>query len=126
MTTTGKDGKPVTAVQPVQSDIQSIFFDMWRQDHPDADLQTLPADLVTSSGSGLDPHITLVNAEYQLDRVAGKWATDLKCDPASVRSEIDDILQASASAPFGGLIGEKIVNVLQVNLALRTKYGALQ
>ena len=99
---------------------------MWRQDHPNADLQNLPADLVTSSGSGLDPHITLDNAEFQLDRVAAKWATDLKRDPASVHSEIDQVLMENVSAPFGGLIGEKIVNVLAVNLALRNKYGAPQ
>jgi K+-transporting ATPase ATPase C chain len=124
----GPDGKPVTSIQPVNagSDIQSVFFDMWRQDHADADLQNLPGDLVTTSGSGLDPHITLQNAQYQMDRVAAKWAADLKRDPASVRSEIEQILTEGVSAPFGGLIGDKIVNVLEVNLALRTKYGAPQ
>jgi len=128
VTANGPDGKPQTSIQPVDvgSDVQSIFFDMWRQDHADEDLQNLPGDLVTTSGSGLDPHITLQNAQYQMDRVSAKWATDLKRDPASVRSEIEQILMESVSAPFGGLIGEKIVNVLQVNLALRTKYGAPQ
>jgi len=126
VTTTGKDGKPQTSIQPVNagSDIQSIFFDMWRQDHANVDLQNVPGDWVTSSGSGLDPHITLQNAEYQLDRVAGKWAADTKRDPAVVHSEIEQILQADAAAPFGGLAGEPLVNVLKVNLELRTKYGA--
>jgi K+-transporting ATPase ATPase C chain len=106
------------------TDIQSNFFDMWRPDNPDADLQNVPGDYLTTSGSGLDPNITLANAEYQLDRVASKWAADLKRDPAAVRAEIEQILQANASAPFGGLAGEKLVNVLQVNLELRNKYGA--
>ena len=106
------------------SDIQSFFFDMWRQDHPDADLQDVPGDLVTTSGSGLDPHITLQNAEYQLDRVSAKWASDLKRDPATLKTEIDQILQNDASAAFGGLAGEKIINVLQVNLELKQKYGS--
>jgi len=126
VTHTGADGKATTAIEPVKdgSDIQSIFFDMWRQDHPDADLRNLPGDLVTTSGSGLDPDITLQNAEYQLDRVASKWADDTKRDPAGIRREIDQILQANAKAPFGGLAGEKMVRVLEVNLELRKRYGA--
>jgi K+-transporting ATPase ATPase C chain len=48
------------------SDIQSVFFDMWRQDNADVSLEAVPADMVTTSASGLDPHITLKNARYQL------------------------------------------------------------
>jgi potassium-transporting ATPase KdpC subunit len=122
------DGRSSTAIQPVASgsDVQSIFFDMWRQDHADADLANVPGDMVTTSGSGLDPHITMDNAEYQLDRVASKWATDTKRNPAAVRAEIDGILQADAFAPMDGLFGEKMVNVLQVNLELTKRYGAPQ
>jgi K+-transporting ATPase ATPase C chain len=125
VTKTGADGKPQTSIQPVKdgSDIQSAFFDMWRQEHPDADLKDVPGDLVTASGSGLDPHITLVNAEFQLDRVAGKLADDTKRDSTAIRREVDEILQAKAFAPFGGLAGEKIVNVLEVNLELVKRYG---
>jgi K+-transporting ATPase ATPase C chain len=113
-------------MQPVNtgSDIQSNFFDMWRQDHPDADLTDVPGDFVTTSGSGLDPHITMQNAQYQLDRVAAKWAVDLKRDAPSVKAEIGQILQKDSLAPFGGLAGEQLINVLQVNLELRNKYGA--
>jgi len=118
-------GKTVTTVEAVNqgSDIQSIFFDMWRQEHADASIENVPADMVTASGSGLDPHISLQNAEYQLDRVSQKWADDTKRDPKQVRSEIEQLLQQEASAPFGGLVGESFVNVLQVNLALRDRYG---
>jgi K+-transporting ATPase ATPase C chain len=126
VTRKGAGGKDQTTIEPVKdgSDIQSIFFDMWRQDHPEADLQDVPGDLVTTSGSGLDPHITLQNAEYQLDRVASKWAANLKRDPNAVRKEIEQILQENASAPWFGLAGEKFVNVLEVNLKLRQRYGA--
>jgi K+-transporting ATPase ATPase C chain len=86
-------------------------------------LQNIPGDLVTTSGSGLDPHITLQNAEYQLDRVAAKWAVDLKRDSISVRKEIEDVVQNYTFAPLGGLAGEKMVNVLEVNLALCNRYG---
>jgi len=100
--------------------------DMWRQDHADADLQDVPGDMVTTSGSGLAPNITLENAEFQLDRVASKWAADTKRDPATVREEIDGILQKNALAAFGGLAGEKFVNALEVNLQLRSRYGTPQ
>ena len=79
--------------------------------------------MMTASGSGLDPHITLQNAEYQLDRVVQKWAADTKRAPKQVRDEIELMLSQNASAPLGGLFGEKLVNVLQVNLALRQQYG---
>jgi K+-transporting ATPase ATPase C chain len=126
---TSADGKTTTvSIQPVKdgSDIQSNFFDMWLQEHPDVELQDVPGDLVTTSASGLDPHITLQNAEFQLDRVSSKWAADTKGDPATVRNDIEGILQAKASAPFGGLAGEKLINVLEVNLELRKRYGAVQ
>ena len=105
------------------SDIQSIFFDLWLQDHPDVDLVNVPGDMVTTSGSGLDPHISLENAKFQLDRVAAKWASDLKRDPSEVKMEIEQILENNASAPFAGLAGEKLVNVFEINLELRKRYG---
>jgi potassium-transporting ATPase KdpC subunit len=119
-------GKSVTKIEPVKdgADIQSTFFDMWRQENPTADLQNVPGDMVTTSGSGLDPHITLENAEFQLDRVASKWAQDTKREPAQVRGEIEQILQDKTQAPMYGLWGEKIVNVLEVNLELRKHFGA--
>ena len=122
---TGPDGKSAKAIEPVAegSDIQSIFFDMWRQEHPDVVLEDVPGDLVTTSGSGLDPHITLQNARFQLDRVADAWAKDTRRDPGQIRREIDQVLQQKAFAPLGGLVGEQMVNVLEVNLELRKRYG---
>lgn len=121
-------GKPITAIKPIAtgSDIQSTFFEMWRQDHPNDSLQNIPGDLLTTSGSGLDPDITMENANYQLDRVSSKWATDLKRNPSDVRNEIAQILEKHSFAPLDGLAGEKMVNVLQVNLALRSQFGTPQ
>ena len=120
-------GKTQTTIEPVKdgTDIQSIFFDMWRQEHPDADLQDVPGDLVTTSASGLDPHITLQNAEFQLERVASAWAAKKKVNASAIRKDIEEILQKNAAAPWEGLIGEKFVNVLEVNLELYKRYGAL-
>jgi len=125
VTKTGADGKSVTSIEPVNagSDVQSIFFDMWRADHLDVALNDVPGDLVTASASGLDPDITLENAEFQLDRVAGKWADDKKLKADDVRKEIEGILESKAYAPWGGAIGEKLVNVLDVNLELHKRYG---
>jgi potassium-transporting ATPase KdpC subunit len=66
------------------------------------------------------------NAEYQLDRVASKWATDTKRDPVNIHNEVEQILQSDEFAPLGGLVGEKMINVLQVNLELTKRYGAPQ
>ena len=78
--------------------------------------------MVMASGSGLDPHITLKSALYQLDRVAGKWADLTKRDAAQVRKEIEGMLNDRAEAPLAGLVGVKLVNVLEMNLALRDRY----
>jgi K+-transporting ATPase ATPase C chain len=86
--------------------------------HPSDPKSDVPADLVMTSGSGLDPHITLKNAYYQLDRVADAWAKKTGTDSATVRKAIEDLLNQKAEAPFGGLAGTKIINVLEVNLAL--------
>jgi K+-transporting ATPase ATPase C chain len=121
------DGKTEKRIEPVKegSDIQSIFFDMWRQEYPQADIQPVPADMVMASGSGLDPHITLKNALYQLDRVAGRWAAETKRDSAGVRQEIEALLLQKAEAPLHGLVGVELINVLEVNLALQQLYRPL-
>jgi potassium-transporting ATPase KdpC subunit len=125
VTKTGTDGKSITSIEPLNtgSAIQSNFFDMWRQDHPDVALAPIPGDYVTTSGSGQDPDITLENAGYQLDRVAAAWAQDLKRDPAQVKQQIEAMLQDQAFSPGYGLFGGPIVNVLQLNLALRKHFG---
>ncbi|HTQ37662.1 MAG TPA: potassium-transporting ATPase subunit C [Pirellulales bacterium] len=124
VTKTGADGNSTTSMQLVTdgSDIQSTFFDLWRQDHADADLQDVPGDMVTTSGSGLDPHITLDNALFQLDRVAAAWAKDSGNDEAKLHKEIESLLKSKSTAPLDGMAGEPIVNVLEMNLALQARY----
>jgi K+-transporting ATPase ATPase C chain len=122
-------GGPVKVVKLVKktsddaADIAAVFFDTWRQEHPNVELEDVPADMVMASGSGLDPHITLKNAQYQLDRVAEKWAELTKRDAAKVRTEIEQILNESKSAPMWGLVGVDLVNVMDVNLALRVRFS---
>ncbi len=70
----------------------------------------VPADAVTASGSGLDPHISLGNAGLQAPRIA--QSRHLR--ESTVRSLIDEYRQG----PDWGLFGEPRVNVLRLNLAL--------
>jgi K+-transporting ATPase ATPase C chain len=71
---------------------------------------SVPADAVTASGSGLDPHISLRNAELQAPRVA-------KARNVSVEKVLE-IVRANTDPASLGLLGEPGVNVLELNLAL--------
>ena len=77
---------------------------------------------MTTSGSGLDPDITLDNALWQLDRVSDAWAKKTHTSAATVHEQIEKLLRQRIYAPLGGLVGEPLVNVLEINLALRDRY----
>ena len=81
-----------------------------RAENPDMDETAIPVDLVTCSGSGLDPHISPAAAEYQVARIAK--ANDMTED------EVQAIIEKCTDGRFLGLFGEETVNVLKVNLML--------
>lgn len=81
-----------------------------RAANPDMDETAIPVDLVTCSGSGLDPHISPAAAEYQVSRIAK--ANDMTED------EVRAIIEKCTDGRFLGLFGEETVNVLKVNLML--------
>jgi potassium-transporting ATPase KdpC subunit len=70
----------------------------------------IPVDLVTASGSGLDPHISVAAADYQAARVARARALPLP--------RIRALIAARTEGRLLGVIGEPRVNVLELNLAL--------
>ena len=81
-----------------------------KEANPDADKEQIPEDLVTCSGSGLDPDISVAAAEYQVPRLAK--ANQMTED------EIQDIIEKCTNHKILGLFGEETVNVLKVNLML--------
>lgn len=70
----------------------------------------VPADAVTASASGLDPHISLRNAELQTPRVAKSRGVS--------EDKVRDLILANTDAANLGFLGEPGVNVLRLNLAL--------
>jgi K+-transporting ATPase ATPase C chain len=124
--------KAAREVDDDQNEVQKVFFDMWRQEHLDVDLLEVPGDMVTASASGLDPHITLKNAEYQARwRVADAWVDKIVKDGklqagearrkeiwAKAHDRIVNFVKDRAAPPLGGLAGVPLVNVVEVNVAL--------
>lgn len=81
-----------------------------KQANPDAETEKIPVDLVTCSGSGLDPHISVAAAEYQVPRLAK--------ENGQTEEEIREIIESCTDHKLFGIFGEETVNVLEVNLKL--------
>jgi potassium-transporting ATPase KdpC subunit len=84
--------------------------DAYRKENGLKENDPVPADAVTASGSGLDPHISLRNAELQLPRVAKARAVS--------EEKLRELIKQNTGARDFGLLGDPGVNVLTLNRAL--------
>lgn len=113
-----EDGKPLmyavpSNLSPASEEYKKLVAERVakiKAANPDKEDTPIPEDLVTCSGSGLDPHISPVAAQYQVDRIAN--ARGISAD------KVKQIVLQYTNKKLLGVFGEETVNVLQVNLAL--------
>lgn len=113
-----EDGKPLvygwaSNKSPASDEQEAVYTQRvtdLRAAHPEMGDAPIPVDLITISGSGLDPEISPEAAEYQVKRIAAntQWTEE----------EVRDIIARYTSGRFLGIFGEPRVHVLKVNLAL--------
>jgi K+-transporting ATPase ATPase C chain len=110
----GSGGSNLGPLNPdLAKNVRSRIDDLRRFD---PDIRTVPVDLVTASGSGLDPHISPAAAEIQVRRVAAARGR--------TENEVRELIRRHTERRQLGVLGEPRVNVLWLNLALdepRTK-----
>lgn len=117
-TFTDEDGNPVmyawaSNLSPASEEYKELIAERVlkiQEAHPDKAGVPIPEDLVTCSGSGLDPHISVAAAEYQIQRIARNTGRSV--------DEVQAIIDRYTTGRFLGIFGEPTVNVLKVNLAL--------
>lgn len=114
----GEDGEPMaygapSNLSPASEEYRQLVdarVKKIRAANPDADMDAVPVDLVTCSGSGLDPEISPDAAEYQVPRLAKATGKS--------KGEVREIIAQCTKGRFLGVFGEPTVNVLKVNLML--------
>ncbi|MEA5003191.1 MAG: potassium-transporting ATPase subunit KdpC [Christensenella sp.] len=112
------DGNPLlfagpTNLSPADENFDALMAErvnMIREENPQMGDTPIPVDLVTSSGSGLDPAISPAGAEYQVKRIAGARGLS--------EQQVRDVIANNTQGRFLGIFGEPTVNVLKVNLEL--------
>ncbi|MEU6824584.1 potassium-transporting ATPase subunit C [Streptomyces atriruber] len=107
---TNLSGANKDLIQQVKDAKAAVVKDNSTADH-EVSPSDVPADAVTSSGSGLDPHISPDYADLQVHRVAAENHLDVK--------RVQELVDEHTDGRALGFIGEPRVNVLQLNIALK-------
>jgi potassium-transporting ATPase KdpC subunit len=98
---------------PASKEYRSLIIERVKEvkaSNPTMSSQQVPVDLVTGSASGLDPHISVAAAMYQVDRIVASRNVS--------REYVESIIDKYTTNKLFGVLGEQVVNVLMVNLAL--------
>jgi potassium-transporting ATPase KdpC subunit len=106
---TASSGSNLGTLNPALYDAVQARIDALKAVDP-GNTQPIPVDLVTASGSGLDPHISVAAANYQISRVARLRALS--------EDTVRALVKQHAEGRQLGIFGEPRVNVLELNLAL--------
>ena len=93
-------------------------LDEFLEKHPGVKAEDVPSDLLTASGSGLDPHISPKAAEIQIPYVAENSGLS--------EEEVTEIVEENTEHKVLGIFGEERVNVLKCNLAVANAMGILE
>ena len=78
--------------------------------NPTVQKYDIPSDIVTASGAGLDPNISVQAAKVQAQRIADIRKVDI--------SKVNSLIGKSIESPFLGMFGTEKINVLKLNIAL--------
>ena len=100
-------------IERVEADIEAFL-----EANPDVKREDIPADLMTASGSGLDPHITPESARIQIPALA--TASGLS------EEQLERIVEDNTEGKLFGIFGEETVNVLGVNLDIAEAMGLVE
>lgn len=103
-------GSNLGPTNPKFSDALKSNIDSFLKDNPSVKKGEIPTDIVTASGSGLDPHISPESAYLQIDRVAKARGIDA--------AQVRKLVETRVEGPQLGIFGESVVNVLLLNLDL--------
>lgn len=100
-------------ISPASDDYKKLVeerIENIKKAHPEKEELPIPVDLITCSGSGLDPQISVAAAEYQVERIAKN--NNMTVD------QVQKIIDKYTTKKLFGVLGEETVNVLEVNLAI--------